>query len=200
MRRGLVLLLAVVVLTGCHEQWGSSTWGSGSSESSAESNVRASIPAIEAYYADNGTYEGLTLEGLRTTYDAGLPDVVIVEASANTYCVESTVGTASYFKNGPGADIFPGHCGDAPPLTPPPPVHTDAEDLVLSVVPAIEVYFAENGTYAGVEAVDAVEGISLAQVRIHVQKNGTAYCVEGPRQSPSAHFVGPHGQLTPGPC
>lgn len=201
MRRGLVLLLAALLLAGCHEQWGGSTWGSGSS-SSAESNVRSAIPAVEAYYADNGTYAGMTLEGLRTTYDAGLPDVLIVEAEAETYCVESTVGSESYFKAGPAASIGPGHCGDPIPTPPPPPppAHTDAEDLVLSVIPAIEVYYAEHGTYAGVEAVDDVEGISLTHLRIFVRKGGTTYCVEGPRQGPSAHFVGPAGPLQQGPC
>jgi hypothetical protein len=198
MRRGLVLL-AAVLLTGCHEQWGGAAWGSGSS-SSAESNVRSAIPAVEAYYADNGTYAGMTLEGLRTTYDAQLPDVFIISADAEKYCLESTVGGESFFKDGPGADIWPGKCGDAPPPPPPPPVHTDAEDLVLSVIPAIEVYYAEHGTYAGVEAADDVEGISLSQVRIFVRKGGTAYCVEGPRQGPSAHFAGPAGPLQQGPC
>jgi hypothetical protein len=204
MARGLVLILAVAALTGCHQQWGtgsSSISGSASADdAAAQANVRASIPAIEAYYADNGTYEAATLETLRSLYDAGLPDVVIVSAERETYCVESTVGGVSYFKAGPAADIWPGQCGDAPPPEPPAPVHTDAEDLVLSVVPAIEAYHAQNGTYAGLEQTRDVNGVSLSQVRIRVLKNGTAYCVEGPRQAASAHFVGPAGPLAPGPC
>jgi hypothetical protein len=203
MRRGLLLLVAVALLTGCHEQWGSTTWGGApadSDEQAAEANVRASIPAIEAYYVDNGTYEGATLAGLRTTYDPGLPEVDIVEANDQTYCVESSVGSASFFKAGPAADIWPGKCGDTPPAPPPPPVHTDAEDAVLAVIPAIEVYNAENGTYAGVQDVSEVNGITLSQVRIHVRKGGAAYCVEAPRRAASAHFVGPHGPLAPGAC
>jgi hypothetical protein len=201
MRRGLVLVLAALALTGCHEQWGGSTWGSGSG-SSAESKVRSAIPAVEAYYADNGTYASMTLEGLRTTYDAGLPDLLIVEAEAETYCVESTVGSESYFKAGPGADIWPGHCGDPVPTPSPPPApaHTDAEDLVLSVIPAIESFHAESGTYAGLDRNTVIFGVSLSEVRIFVRRNGTAYCVEGPRQGPSAHFVGPAGPLQQGPC
>jgi hypothetical protein len=206
MRRGLVLVVALFVLTGCHEQWGSgSSWSSGSGsadDDAAMSNVRASIPAIEAYYADNGTYAGATLEGLRSAYDPALPEVDIVEANDQTYCVESTVGSVSYFKAGPAADIWPGRCGDdAPPPQPPPPAtHTDAEDLVLSVIPAIEAYHAQNGTYAGLEQTREVNGVSLSQVRIYVRKGGAAYCVEGPRQAASAHFVGPSGPLAPGPC
>jgi hypothetical protein len=202
MRRGLAVVLFALLLTGCHDQWGGSSWGDGSS-SSAESNVRAAIPAVEAYYADNGTYAGMTLEGLRSVYDAALPEVAIVEADAKTYCVESTVGSESYFKAGPGASIWPGHCGDPVPEPPPPPSqsnHTDAEAAVLNVVPAIEAFHADSGTYAGLDKNTVIYGISLAQVRVFVRKNGTAYCVEAPRQAPSAHFVGPSGPLAQGPC
>lgn len=204
-RRLVPLVLAVFLLTGCHDQWGGSSWGAGSASSddeAAQSNVRASIPAIEAYYADNGTYEGATLEGLRTAYDAQLPDVVIVRAKAQTYCVESTVGAASYFKNGPTIEILPGNCSDAAnvPTPPPPPSHTDAEAAVLDVIPAIEAYYADNGTYAGVGQADSVYGVSFAQVRVFVRKGGTAYCVEAPRSGASAHFVGPRGPLAPGAC
>jgi hypothetical protein len=144
----------------------------------------------------------MTLDGLRTTYDAGLPEVVIAEAKAETYCVESTVGSESYFKAGPTSGIFPGHCGDAiaEPPPPPQPVHTDAEDAVLYVIPAIEAYYAQTGNYAGLEQAPDVNGVSLSQVRIKVLKGGTAYCVEAPRQGASAHFVGPQGPLAQGPC
>jgi hypothetical protein len=109
MRRGLLpLVAAVLLLPGCHQLWGGSL--DGDDPSAAESNVRAIIPALEAYYVDNGTYEGATLEGLRSVYDAQLPDVVIARANALTYCVESSVGAVSYFKNGPRIEILPGHC------------------------------------------------------------------------------------------
>jgi hypothetical protein len=206
MRRGLLALLVVLLLTGCHNQWGAgSSWGGGSS-SSAESNVRSAIPAVEAYYADNGTYAGMTLEGLRTVYDAALPEVTIVEANAKTYCVESTIGSESYFKAGPGANIWPGHCGDAIPEPPPPPApaplesFTDAQAAILDVIPAIEAFHADSGTYAGLDSNTVIYGVSLSQVRIEVLKGGTAYCVEAPRQAPSAHFVGPSGPLIDGPC
>ena len=61
----------------------------------AEGNVRAVIPAVEAFYADNGTYAGMTLRRLRSTYDPTLAGVRIVRASAQTYCVESTVGSTT---------------------------------------------------------------------------------------------------------
>jgi Tfp pilus assembly protein PilE len=203
MRRGLLLVLATVALSGCHEQWGTTTWGGApadSDEQAAEANVRASIPAIEAYYADNGSYDGATLDVLRSVYDPQIPDVVIAHAEAEVYCIESTVGAASYFKNGPGANITPGTCVGGNNAVPPPPAHTDAEAAILDVIPAIEAFHAESGTYAGLDSNTVIHGVSMSQVRIYVRKNGTAYCVEAPRQAPSAHFVGLQGRLVDGPC
>jgi hypothetical protein len=68
------------------------------------------------------------------------------------------------------------------------------------VIPAIEAFHADSGTYVGLDSNTVIYGVSLSQVRVFVRKNGTAYCVEAPRQAPSAHFVGPSGPLAPGPC
>ena len=46
-------------------------------KSAAQANVRASIPAVEAYYADNDTYAGATLSYLQSTYDQGVKNIVI---------------------------------------------------------------------------------------------------------------------------
>jgi hypothetical protein len=205
MRRGLILVLAALLLTGCHEQWGGS-WGGGSSESAAESNVRVSIPAIEAYYADNGTYEGMTLEGLRTTYDAGLPDVVIVEAKANTYCVESAVGSASYFKDGPAADIWPGSCGDPVPAPPPPPQppasYDHPEANIRAAIPAIEAWNADHGSYEGMTIAKLREqydyGIPGALKLVRITETG--YCLESTATNMTYSFRGPAGPVAQGPC
>ena len=58
-------------------------------KSAAQANVRSSIPAVEAYFADNNTYAGATLAYLQTTYDQGIKNIVIQSATATTYCVES---------------------------------------------------------------------------------------------------------------
>jgi len=79
-------------------------------KSAAQANVRASIPAIEAYYADNNTYAGATLAYIQTTYDAGVKNIFIQSAGATTYCLESTVGAETWKKAGPGADILTGTC------------------------------------------------------------------------------------------
>jgi type IV pilus assembly protein PilA len=79
-------------------------------KSAAQANVRSSIPAVEAYFADNNTYSGATLAYLQTTYDQGVKNIVIQSASSTTYCVESTVGAETFKKAGPGADIVTGAC------------------------------------------------------------------------------------------
>ena len=78
--------------------------------SNAEANVRAAVPAIEAYAADNGTYGGASQQKLQASYDAGISNVSVTQATATTYCVESTVGNASAFKLGPAANVLPGTC------------------------------------------------------------------------------------------
>jgi hypothetical protein len=203
----LLLAAALLVLPGCFYAPLYGVGSASSDEAAAEANVRASIPAIEAYYVDHGTYAGATLANLRIHYDAGLPDVRIVgPLNSFTYCVESTVGSATYSKAGPRAEIVPVPCGslaqgsvtvEAPP---PVTVHTDAEEAVLAAVPLLEAYHADHGSYAGVEKVSRLYGVPLDAVRVVVRKDGRAYCVEAPAGAPSAHFDGPQGPLSPGPC
>ena len=79
-------------------------------KSAAQANVRASIPAVEAYYADNDTYAGATLSYLQSTYDQGVKNIVIQSVSTTTYCIQSTVGAEVWKKTGPGSDIVVGAC------------------------------------------------------------------------------------------
>ena len=79
-------------------------------ESAAKANVRASIPGIEAYYADNNTYAGLTLAGIQASYDAGIKNITFGTLTATSYCVQSVVGQATFNKSGPSADIVSGAC------------------------------------------------------------------------------------------
>jgi type IV pilus assembly protein PilA len=74
--------------------------------SAAKANVRAAIPAVEAYNADNSKgYSGMTLTAMKA-YDQGVKNVTIVGASNTTsYCIKSQVGTKSWSKQGPGGDI-----------------------------------------------------------------------------------------------
>ena len=80
-------------------------------ESAAKANVRAAIPAIEAFYADNNTYAGMTLGSLQASYDAGIQNITFgTTLNTTTYCVQSKVGKATYNKQGPAANIVDGAC------------------------------------------------------------------------------------------
>ena len=79
-------------------------------DAAAKANVRAAIPAVEAYNSDNtGTgnsagYAGMTLASLQS-YDAGVKNIVVGTATSVTYCITSNVGGKVWYKNGPGADL-----------------------------------------------------------------------------------------------
>ena len=86
-------------------------------DAASKANVRAAIPAVEAFNADNGGtssdadanagtngYAGMTLSLLKS-YDAGVKNVIVGSATSATYCVSSTVGGKKWYKNGPAADI-----------------------------------------------------------------------------------------------
>ncbi len=79
--------------------------------SAAKANVRASVPAVEAYNADNSKgYSGMTLAKL-TAYDQGIKNIVLIGTPNTTsYCIRSTVGTKSWYKRGPGGDITTTAC------------------------------------------------------------------------------------------
>jgi type IV pilus assembly protein PilA len=79
--------------------------------SAAKANVRAAVPGIEAYNADNSAgYSGMTLTKLQSNYDAGIKNIVIKSANKTAYCIKSTVGTKSWYKNGPSGDITTTAC------------------------------------------------------------------------------------------
>ena len=79
--------------------------------SAAKANVRAAVPGIEAYNADNSAgYTGLTLAKL-TAYDQGIKNITFVGSPNTTsYCVKSVVGTKAWYKRGPGSDITTNAC------------------------------------------------------------------------------------------
>jgi hypothetical protein len=215
MRWSLVpLLAALFLLTGCHALWGGSssssesaatvTYGADGAASHALANVRGSIPAVETWYADHGTYAGLTLQALQREYDPGVKDVRFVgPLNRRTYCVESTVGEIAYHKQGPASDILIGHCGQTGnPVTPPPPPSYDPQTNLRTAIPAVEAWYADHGTYAGMTLsklrAQYDYGISLDLKIVRATKK--AYCVESTVAGETWSYVAPARGLAQGAC
>jgi type IV pilus assembly protein PilA len=79
-------------------------------KSAAAADVRAIVPSIESYFADNGTYATMTLDLLKTNYDQAIDTTTYVLGSlgASTYCVQATSGDKTAAKAGPAAKIVDG--------------------------------------------------------------------------------------------
>jgi type IV pilus assembly protein PilA len=74
-------------------------------KSAAKANVRAALPAVEAFYSDNGTYVGATLAKLKASYDAGVALSTIKSASSTGYCAQAVSGSKTAHRTGPGGTI-----------------------------------------------------------------------------------------------
>jgi Tfp pilus assembly protein PilE len=79
-------------------------------KSAAAADLRAAIPSVEAYFADNGTYSGMTAAKLRSSYDLSISTTVVnvVSAGATSYCVKATApgdATKVAYKDGPSGQI-----------------------------------------------------------------------------------------------
>ena len=79
-------------------------------ESTAQANLRSAVPAIELCFSENHTYVGISHAVLTANYGAGIAPVTFPSAGATTYCVESTLDSRTFSKNGPGAPIVAGGC------------------------------------------------------------------------------------------
>jgi type IV pilus assembly protein PilA len=76
----------------------------------SNSNVRAAIPAAEAYYSDNGTYASMTETILQASYDQGIKTsgsgaLTVTAAGASSYTMTSVVGNCTATITGPGGSI-----------------------------------------------------------------------------------------------
>jgi type IV pilus assembly protein PilA len=79
-------------------------------KSAAQANVRAAIPGVEAYYADNNTYANMTVPLLQNSYDKGIRDISVVTATSTTYCIQASKGAETWNKAGPAEPIATGTC------------------------------------------------------------------------------------------
>jgi type IV pilus assembly protein PilA len=100
---GILLAIAVPSYLGFRDR---------ASKAAAKANVRAAVPAVEAYFSDNQHYTGMTLGKLKVSYDAGIQLNLSTDAkpgvktaSTSGYCIQDTVGTFTARRNGPGAPV-----------------------------------------------------------------------------------------------
>jgi hypothetical protein len=75
----------------------------------AESNVRGAIPAVQIYFAENGTYAGMSTVALRAI-NPGLSPTVHVVPTAESYCLMATVRGISVRSVGASGDVVDGAC------------------------------------------------------------------------------------------
>jgi lipid-binding SYLF domain-containing protein len=68
------------------------------SQAAAATDFSAALPAIQAYYADNGTYAGLSLPPAFA--------ITVVRADATSYCLQS----GNEHVDGPGGQPATGPC------------------------------------------------------------------------------------------
>jgi type IV pilus assembly protein PilA len=82
-------------------------------DQAAKADVRAAVPGVEAFFADNGTYVGITLAGLQNSYDKGINHVSFTNLTATGYCIQNVAadtGGKQWHLNGPGGDIVTAGC------------------------------------------------------------------------------------------
>jgi type IV pilus assembly protein PilA len=99
---GILLAIAVPSYLGFRDR---------ANQKAASSDVRAAVPAAEAYFADNGSYNSMDLTSLRAI-DTGVDvDTILISTNntaprvaGDTYCMQKTVnGKVSSVVRGKGA-------------------------------------------------------------------------------------------------
>ncbi len=90
---GILLAIAVPSYLGFRDR---------AANNAAKANLRAALPAAEAYYADNSTYVGMTPATL-AAIDSGVSSTLTVaSAAAASYCLTDTVSSRTWSVLGPG--------------------------------------------------------------------------------------------------
>jgi prepilin-type N-terminal cleavage/methylation domain-containing protein len=98
----VIVIIAILAAIAVPAYLGFTTQAQGAA---AQADLRAAVPAAEAYFTQNPTtgYAGLSVSGLKT-FDAGLSQYVTVSGtpSATNYCLTATVSNQQYWYAGPG--------------------------------------------------------------------------------------------------
>ncbi|HET9460951.1 MAG TPA: prepilin-type N-terminal cleavage/methylation domain-containing protein [Gaiellaceae bacterium] len=91
---GILLAIAVPSYLGFRDR---------AANNAMKSNLRAALPSAEAYYADNGTYVGMTPAALALIDSGVSPTLTVPSALAASYCLADTDGSHPWSVAGPGA-------------------------------------------------------------------------------------------------
>jgi type IV pilus assembly protein PilA len=103
---GILLAVAVPSYLGFRDR---------ANRNAAAANVRAAIPAAEAYFSDNGSYTGMSVNSLKAI-DSGLSLTAVTVPTSTTYCLQSdsngdaSGGSETHRVQGPGGDVTAGAC------------------------------------------------------------------------------------------
>ncbi len=90
---GILLAIAVPSYLGFRDR---------AANNAAKANLRAALPAAEAYYADNSSYTGMDATDL-AAIDSGISSTLTVaSAGASSYCLTDTVSGMTWSVAGPG--------------------------------------------------------------------------------------------------
>ena len=89
---GILLAIAVPSYLGFRDR---------AANNAMKANLRAALPAAEAYYADNGAYTGMTVAKLKAI-DSGISNsLTVASVTATTYCITDTVSGKTWSVSGP---------------------------------------------------------------------------------------------------
>src|SRR5512145_1416498 len=90
---GILLAIAVPSYLGFRDR---------AANNAAKENLRAALPAAEAFYAKRGTYSGMDSTDL-AAFDSGIsPTLKVVSTGASTFCLTDTVSGKTWSVTGPG--------------------------------------------------------------------------------------------------
>jgi type IV pilus assembly protein PilA len=90
---GILLAIAVPSYLGFRDR---------AANNAAKANLRAALPAAEAYYADNGSYSGMDATDLAAIDSGVSATLTVASAGASSYCLTDTVSGKTWSVAGPG--------------------------------------------------------------------------------------------------
>jgi prepilin-type N-terminal cleavage/methylation domain-containing protein len=96
-----LLAIAVASYTGARVE---------AADTAAKSSIEVAVPAFQAYYIDNGTYAGMTVDTLQAGYSRGIDSIAIHSTASSGYCVSATVAGSTWYKAGPLGKITQTAC------------------------------------------------------------------------------------------